>query len=492
VASHEAIGGRDVLTIGRLALDLRLLSLLGRQIDVEEFIVHDVDFLALREDGGARNIGPFLERYRSKKNRQPKATTAQAEELAPRPAEVRTTAPAQERAPGTPWAVRVRHAEIRNVAATVRSEGEPSRQNGEASAMLEGLIITELEWPSKSGKSGTVKLNDFTLDGIGGRWDGTRILSLESATVTTMMLPNTLVFEDAYFQAPLYRQSWDHLMRDQITRTEDLLELVFSAQDKDFVKPEESENEEAEAPPAVIAAVPEAAESSSGASSGEIVATVPVRDRKPARRESAFKTDIRRLRIADANWIRQTRIDGAWNDVITNFDLEIHRDGTVTTTTVTGRSNYEDSQFEIRYGVDEDEDRTIAIRARRMPFHQMFWGETIKDERIPRVEHVLYDLNVDVTHHLGVLLGEAQASFSEVRVTPDRRPFWQRISLQGGGWATILSELADPETAASAPIPFHVERPLLEFNFFVLYTELQAAFDEARLALVDPENNRGE
>src|SRR5690606_19589201 len=65
VRAHEDIGARDALVIGRLAADIRWLPLLSKHLDVQSVELHDVDFLALREEGGARNIGPLLERLQA-------------------------------------------------------------------------------------------------------------------------------------------------------------------------------------------------------------------------------------------------------------------------------------------------------------------------------------------------------------------------------------------------------------------------------------------
>jgi len=384
--------------------------------------------------------------------------------------------------------VHLQNLEIRNVTATVRSEGEPSRQDGQSTATLGSLTIRDLEWPSTGG-SGRIEVSDFNFEGIAGRWEGNRLLAMQSADIALRITPEALMVEDALIRKPVYRQSWDHLNRDQISRTEDLLNLVFSARDSDFLgsDPDEEEAEKGPGLPTEVAMADTPPEVALDDGAARPAAMESDRDSGTSRRRARPAFEVHRLRIDEGNWIRQTRINGTWTDVVTTFDLDLTRLDGRTSTVVEGRSNYDDSEFAIRYTVAEGEDRTIAIRARRMPFHQMFWGETIHDERIPRVQHVLYSLDVDVTHARGLLLGEGRAGFSEVQVSADRRPFWQRVSLKGGGWATILSELADPETGASKDIPFAVERPLSEFNFFVLYTELQGAFDQARLAMLDPD-----
>jgi hypothetical protein len=489
VLPQEGVGDQDVLHIGSLVVDVSWPDLRKRRLHIQEFLLHDVTILALRQEGGARNIGPFLERYR--KESKPKAKKSNQE---PAPVEearpVKTVSdPSGEKDLVDVWTLRIGKADIRNVSFTVRSEGEPSRQRGQAVAKLSGMHLTNFVWPS-DGSSARLSVGNFKLDGIEGRWPEARILTIANASLDGQLTPSTLIVEDAVINGPQYRQSWDHLNRDQIERTESLIELVFSVRDPD-------ENEEESNVAVVPLEEPPPAAEEPTASAEVTVAEQPdgpplppappaPRVRKPSEERPSLKTEIQRLRIRNAAWIRQTRIDGIWVDVLTNFNLDIDQSENTTTTVLHGTSNVEGSEFDIRYTLDEKADREITIQATRMPFHQMFWGEPVKDDRIPRVEHVLYNLTVNATHSTGVLKGDGLASFVEVRMTPDRRPIWQRISLKGGGWATILGDLVDPETGSSPEVPFEVERPLEDFSLFLLYTELQAAFDQSRLAPPTP------
>jgi hypothetical protein len=491
VHAHQDIGGRDALTIGRLAANIEWLPLLSRQLVVQALELHDVDFLALRQEGGARNIGPWLEQLQAKalgdENKKPTPANNDASASTTSNGAAKDTPPPSAPKDQREWSLRIKNAEIRNVAFTVRSEGEPSRQNGEARVALDELRLRNVDWPATDDTNGSLAVSGFTFDGIGGRWEGTRILSLDEMNVSGRVGKDSIVIEQAQIQRPLYRHSWDHLTRDQVKRTEDLFALVFSASDSDFIEDDEDEEEREEEGEGIQSG--EAQSQPVSAKSKD--ADKP--DRKPRDDDrNRRKLDIRRLTMAEAQWIHQTRIDGIWTDVVTSFDLDMERDGTLTRTHLVGGSNYDDSHFEVTYDLDENEHRALHIAARRMPFHQTFWGEPVKDERIPRVEHTLYDLDVKVTHRDGLLSGEGVASFSEVRITPDGRPFWERLSLKGGGWATILSDLVDPETGTIDPVPFTVERPLDEFSFFVLYSELQVAFDQARLRALDATSGHSE
>jgi hypothetical protein len=486
VLPREGVGDQDVLHIGTLIVDVSWPALTRNELVIQEFLVHDVTFLALRQEGGARNIGPFLEKSEKlskPKNGPKRPEPTPAQDPAPTPA----ASNAEKKKLWNPWTLRIVKAEVRNVSATVRSEGEPSRQEGQAVATLSGVALKNVVWPS-DGTVARVFVWGLKLDGIEGRWPQAEILALRNGSLNAQVTPETLIIEDAQINMPVYRRSWDHLNRDQIDRTEDLLTLVFSARD-----PEEDEEEDSspEEPASEEPATAELAQAPSTETTAEPTPAVPPappapRIRKPEEEKPSLKTEIRRLRIKDAAWIRQTRIDGVWTDVVTNFQLEIDSSEEQTTTALHGTSNVEGSEFDIRYTLDGNADRQITIAATRMPFHQMFWGETIKDERAPRVEHVLYNLSVNATHSTGVLKGDGVASFIEVRMTPDRRPIWQRVSIKGGGWATILKDLADPETGTSPEVPFKVERPLEDFNLFLLYTELQAAFDQSRLVSPEP------